>query len=297
MKLLREITCKVKKMKHTCFSHPIKSLQLKVSYLPELISLTNESVEKIENQIKSAKTLSDLTKIDCTEPEFEVDIDSLYTECDLDPRTCNQILDELDLEQYELKRKLNRLIYTIRNYRDVFEAVVSRYKFTCDSLDHHYFNIGYDKENKLICVTYELSDFDPDSISNPTLYLSFGKLHGRNPSRMYLSYNSNGSLIINDFFSIEKNLGHGSFMLNSLLQLVPLLNEKIAQHNLNTFNELGREKFCSWEEYQQKPALYKMPIRVIRGTIRPLEDHKLEDLKRFYNRNGFLKNDRLYKEV
>ncbi|MCM3273992.1 hypothetical protein [Paenibacillus elgii] len=293
MGILKNIKCSYMKKRYRCNDEYIKDNQTALRVLPELIKLSDMKNEELKTRVLSANSLNELLSLNCSVPDLEIEpIDDL-SPCLFEPSTCEDRYKNLRREVQELKKRWEKGRKKINQYEEVIQDIRWMHRFTTN-YENFYFKVNFDKVDTFTCITYNLDSFEPDSISNPTLYLSFGKTNDQH-SRMYISYSGyDGALKIDDFFSIKERRNHGSFMLQSLLELVPLLNQRIEEYNNWFFGEL--KGMHTWEEFQSSLS-FQRPITYIYGSIHPAGEITKEDLVRFYDRNGFIKDGRLYRQI
>lgn len=157
-----------------------------------------------------------------------------------------------------------------------------------------FFQTYRDNLSDWVAVFFNLDEFTPGDICNPTLYLSYGK-SAVPQSKMYISYYSKGYLEIVDLFSGIERRGHGGLMLNSLLKIVEKLNEKIEVYNLQLYTSEFKNRLTYGEFIASSKSMRK--ITYITGKMVPGRGLTREDLIRFYGRYGFIIEGHLHKDV
>ncbi|MGV6935969.1 hypothetical protein ACWA2B_10685 [Paenibacillus sp. CMM36] len=98
------------------------------------------------------------------------------------------------------------------------------------------------------------------------------------PSFLYFTYFQD-ELIIEEIQSRIRRIGHGRIMLEFLLELIHIYNAKVEEYNKNS-TEVKFDK-----------------ITKITGNMREGGGITHEELKLFYDKCGFLKNNQLLKEI
>ncbi|WP_336783330.1 hypothetical protein [Paenibacillus illinoisensis] len=98
------------------------------------------------------------------------------------------------------------------------------------------------------------------------------------PSFLYFTY-MDDELVIEELFSYRRRIGHGRILLESLLELVQIYDMKVENYN----------KQNSQVKFKQ--------ITKITGNMREGGGITHDELKTFYRKCGFLKNNKLLKEL
>ncbi|MBY7740149.1 hypothetical protein [Paenibacillus polymyxa] len=265
--------------------------KLKKELLKRIKLLKKESLK----QIKNVNRFEDLLNIHIRLPEVDLNqkLEMIeIQECNFIPSNCKLSYQIVRKNVESLQVELNKELGILNSIAEVIEHLKELHQEKGLPKDV-YFKIYFDRDDHMTCVYFDLSGYDSDKMA--TLYLSFGKTPMNYRSRMYLKYDNDGELQIVDFFSIIENKGHGTFMLKSLVDLIPLLNPKIEQENQELFNELS----ISWDEFQNTFS-FKEPIHEVKGSIYSPPDASpqfYERLVRFYKRNGFYDKGSVYRRV
>jgi len=98
------------------------------------------------------------------------------------------------------------------------------------------------------------------------------------PSYLFFTY-MDDELVIEELYSYQRRVGHGRILLESLLELVQIYDMKVENYNKHT----------SQVKFKQ--------ITKITGNMREGGGITHDELKTFYRKCGFLKNNRLLKEL
>ncbi|MDN4084089.1 hypothetical protein [Paenibacillus polymyxa] len=295
MKLLRQIRCAVRKKTCDCFDKEIKQVSAKICDKNYSISKVKEETTQMNNVLLNITTLTDLMRV-----RTNIDITDNYKlfvsnePCSLDPSNCKEYYRSIKKENVKLRNIYSNTCKDLKGLADIQSDIKRLYRFkTEENFNNYFFQLGRDKKDKLICITFDMNSFDINY--TPTLFLSYGRVKETH-SRMYLKYLNSGKLEIVDFFSVKKRIGHGSLMLQSLISLVPLLNRKIDSLNNELFIELNRNKNLPREQFERSYS-YGHSITEIYGTIYPEGEITREVLTHFYNLNGFIENGRLVRKI
>ncbi|MDN4079367.1 hypothetical protein QYF52_15575 [Paenibacillus polymyxa] len=259
----------------------------------ELLDQVRIKKNEAQHKIKKVKGIGELLNIHIQIPDIEVNrnLEFIETqECKLNPSGCKSSYEIAQKYAQVLHVELNKEIGILNSMADVIEHLRELHKEKGYPRDVYY-RLFFDRDDHMTCVYFDLSNYDPDHLA--ILYLSFGKTPMNYRSRMYLKHTNAdvGILKIVDFFSIEENKGHGAFMLESLVDLIPLLNQKIERRNQEYFNELS----VAWSDFQDS-CLLKKTIEDIIGSIYA-PPNLYERLVRFYKRNNFYKEGSVYRKI
>ncbi|MBB6023800.1 hypothetical protein HNR77_004902 [Paenibacillus sp. JGP012] len=128
---------------------------------------------------------------------------------------------------------------------------------------------------KEVEVTFDLARLK-FVMSSGEIQLKFSEIE--NPSYLFFTYLQD-ELVIEEIQSFRKRIGHGRILLETLLDLVKIYNIKVDEYNKN----------ASCNHFKH--------ITKISGTMREGGGITHEELKTFYHKCGFLKNNRLLKEI
>ncbi|PYY29753.1 hypothetical protein [Paenibacillus illinoisensis] len=101
---------------------------------------------------------------------------------------------------------------------------------------------------------------------------------GVKPSFLFFTY-MDDELVIEELYSYQRRVGHGRILLESLLDIIQIYDIKVESYNKHT----------SQVKFKQ--------ITKITGTVREGGGITHDDLKTFYRKCGFLKNNKLLKEL
>ncbi|GIP08219.1 hypothetical protein J1TS5_03890 [Paenibacillus macerans] len=297
MVLFKHLKCMVKERFKYCpkdrYHNKIIEQRLTEEFLNQIRTIKNKSLL----QINKVKRFDELLNVHIQIPDIEIDRNLEFLEiqeCKLNPSDCKSSYEIVQENVQTLHTELNKEFGILNSMKEVIEHLRELDKEKGYPRDV-FFRIYFDRDDYMTCVYFDLSNYDPDDLA--TLYLSFGKTPTNYRSRMYLEHLNIdlGVLKIVDFFSIVENKGHGSFMLKSLVDLIPLLNQKINQRNQNYYNKLS----LSWSNFQGSSS-FKKTINEIEGSIyappgAPPDFY--ERLVRFYKRNDFYKEGSVYRKI
>ncbi|MFS0873960.1 hypothetical protein [Paenibacillus xylanilyticus] len=98
------------------------------------------------------------------------------------------------------------------------------------------------------------------------------------PSFLFFIYMDN-ELVIEEIYSYRKRIGHGRILLESLIDLIQIYNIQVEDYNKHSSNVKFKQ------------------ITTVTGTMREGGGITHDGLKTFYSKCGFLKNNRLLKEL
>lgn len=300
MKLIKQLKCHTLK-RNECYRNDYVNDLLYVNLHTDKIAKYNSILENLKREIDSITYFGDIInyKVEEIDEKIKKIVEKFISisVCTLDVNQCYNQYYELNSRLNSLRYEYNSLINRIKHCNDVFEHLKELNSNKQDNYDSIYFKTRFDKEGYLVCTFFDKSTV---SIRNSfmhsyTIYLSFGYTAINNRTRLYFEYSPHlGALKIIDFFSIEKRRWHGSYVLQTLLDLVPYFNEEIDKYNKEVYEALkGTE---TWESYKES-SLFSQKVKYIYGSICPGGSLTKEELIMFYDMNGFIKNERLYREV
>lgn len=98
------------------------------------------------------------------------------------------------------------------------------------------------------------------------------------PSFLFFIY-MDDELVIEEIYSYRKRIGHGRILLESLIDLIQIYNIQVEDYNKHSSNVKFKQ------------------ITTVLGTMREGGGITHDGLKTFYSKCGFLKNNRLLKEL
>lgn len=300
--MIKKIKCFYKDKVKSCFKYDYLALQDKKIKLEQDVDLLEKYINDLNKQIKSTTNIRHLFALSSSIVVENVyrtyKISTLKDPCELDPDSCNEDCCELYHSVQKLESKIRDIKNRLKQYKDCIEFLDELNEKGNTNEDEIYIKINFDSDDNLTCVLFDLGTFNHSDMKLMTLYLSYGKVSNFEKSKMFLDYYpNNGSLRITEFFSFKKRLGHGSFMLQSCKEIVSIMNSIIKEHNRNSFQNLkANNAGITWDQFKLKHNYIK-EIRYIDGSISPAHGLTVEDLVRFYDRNGFIKDGKLHYDL
>ena len=218
--------------------------------------------------------------------------------------TANQTKFEKKIRAYK-SQLFNESVYNnyldnqqkLLNFKNLFE----QYKRTISEVnevmslspkgEYIFFQYGLDKDNELMCAITNYSDFFNSGRSCFSLKILFGQnqeMENNTNKDSFLDYDCNpsyngeeGIIEINLLLTSKNKIRkyHGTFALDALINLVYKINKEIVEVNSNSKNVIISE------------------IASIKGDIKPTRGMTYEEVFNFYNKNGFIEANRLYRKM
>lgn len=290
MSIFKTINCKLMQMNHRCNKDEYLALQSKIEYYLNAVDKSQAEYKLLMKRLLEIKSTSDFYNVNLpTVDESQERNQSAI--CSLSPKHCEDNFESLDYKCHSLKYRLKDSFQKFLTVNELFKDIFKLHK---ENNEKEYFlKTNFDSDDNLICVY--LPEFKKSS-SISTIYLSYGLCRNHhNRSYMDVTYYSDGRMEIDELNSYVERKCHGAFMLQCLLEMVPRFNEDIEKKNQQKYLDL-RRIYSSWDEFKSS-INYEIPIKYIHGKIKPNRNLTREDLVRFYGRNGFIQNGRLYREV
>lgn len=298
MKIINSIKCNILNKMLKCNKLIYQSLLEERAKLLKLIPLNEKTLENIKFELKEIENFYEVKEkqVEIIE-NLEEGIRFSNSKCELNPSKCCSDCMILYEEVKKLSNKYNKVIGILKKINEIFQHLeeLSYEKLGIDR--DIYIKFIYDKEDNPICLFFDKESFDTEKsyLKTLTIYLSFGQTPINERTRLYFRYiKHKGAIKIVDFFSIKKRLRHGSYLLETLVEIIPYLNNKIDEYNKQFFSELN--SMYTWEEYIESSS-YNKKIEYIFGDIIPDGSLTYEELEEFYCINGFIKDKKLYKEI
>lgn len=177
----------------------------------------------------------------------------------------------------------------------VVESVVSRYEY--DRIDNIYVYSAMDRLDYLVVVTCNKTGlfYYP---RYEGVYLHYGTAQEKVPSRLVLGYSRSGLLTLGTLYSAKRRRGHGSILLESLENLLHLFEESIHQQNKALYYEYypdPNNRRIDFNQFLKKIDAYKFKKQIV-GRVGQTDNVDIEDVRAFYAKNGFLKDNEIYKQ-
>lgn len=293
MGVVRNIKCKIRKMNHKCHKEGIENELIYRELYPHYLDILTNSEKELNELILNSKNLKELISHNYSMPPLSVkEKNCEMNECSQNPDNCIYIYEQLYDQRRVLTRNIEDTKRRLDRLKDIADDLSALFKGEKE-FEKVVIYPRLDRHEDVVVVAFDLGGFDP-SKNTPELYLSYGRVADKH-SRMYLSYEGyNGALVIDDFFSMKERRNHGSIMLQILLEIIPLMNEKIRQYNIDFYNEIKNNR--TYEMFRNSLS-YMHPITHVKGIIYASGSYTIESLTRFYDRNGFVENGRLYRRV
>lgn len=256
--------------------------------LPELLQYVKDSEGKLlnakeayDNLVKNIIQINNISaalRLNLKFTEFTYDLTDFYnnnndklSKCQYDPKSCTTQFEDsmsrimtIKTEFDQLKLHYGQINNLIENLNDYYQQSKSK---------DIYCKFRIDRSDQLMCLVY---DFSFEEFNNSSAIFVFYGSQSR--TRMYLKYKDFQQLFIIDFKSNRSRQGHGTFVLEELPIIVQEINKRIKQNR-----------------YVNIP--HTDTITSITGSIVPDSTISKEDLVCFYNKHGYITNNKLYKKV
>lgn len=292
--MIKPLACIVKDLAHHCPRHfylrETDENAARQSYLLKLQAY----YKKVREEIDKIKSFIDLLDYKVVIPEynFESYIEVSRRDCRLHYISCGQSLNNCLTTGEAISEEIKTVERKLASISSVLKHLKIRKNREYSPLsDDIIFKFYDDKDENVVCVFFDVSDFKVDALN--FIYLSFGEnIHPM--SRLIFSRHDKECLRIIDIFSDREDKHHASKLLSFLVDLIPYINENIIHRNKKLFVELNQ--FDTWEDFQNS-YYYKGIIKVIDGVIHAEDHRKRERLVYFYKKNNFYKAGALYREV
>ncbi|WP_270507449.1 hypothetical protein [Paraclostridium sordellii] len=298
--------CTWKKLFRKCRAYELNEINKELNIIKQCINKMNQYRTNIDiciNNNMLSKVLlfkdeyiyeSDIVDV------FDLELDFNYS-CGLISNTCEENIESrsrcLKGKQIELYKQIenyNKDLSLIKNIKSFYDELNESSNKT---KDYEYFKFSRDRENNLIAIYFNIDYFIETRVATVymltsegehwrdkgvVLHLIYEKYPSHNPD--YIKRDRNSSWVkIGDFISKDKMKGHGTFVLNSLEDIIKEVNKRIMYKNsmeTDSYNHMNK-------------------IVGINGMVCP-GDIPYDILVKFYNKNGYetFDDDRyLYKEI
>lgn len=294
MRLLNNLKCSYKQKKFKCRNIDIKTEQARIEAFPEELRAMKARLASLEERILNTNQFIDLpNKEEIKYVHKNVDIEN-YSGCQLNPESCDEYYEKLFGESSLIQREIQKVEWKLKHLYKLIEDIEKIYESN-ENINEIGIYAERDKEGKIVIASMNFSKFDALNDDIDDINLSYG-LPILRRSKLELIYSSRiRELEIPDFKSQKERIWHGSIMLRALLYFTPILNKRIDDQNVTIY--LGMQsRYSSYDDFLTSTFSIKH-IDHIKGMISQGGDLSYEDLFRFYLKNGFIKNGRLYREV
>ncbi|MDE7573795.1 hypothetical protein NGF18_24700 [Bacillus tropicus] len=210
--------------------------------------------------------------------EFMMDTKEFYnnnnhklSECKYDPKSCTtQFMDAIN-GIHDINTKFIELKGRYKQIDDLIANLYDYHKKQSTSKDI-YCKFGIDGSGQLMCMLYNLN---VNLTSSSTIYVFYGL---KSSTRMFINYNPYRELYIMDFKSDISRQGYGAFVLTELPKIVQEINNRIKKNGYVSISPTDT-------------------ITSIAGDISPDGTISQQDLINFYDKYGYISNNKLYKKV
>lgn len=304
-----KLNCIKKKLKRECFNKEYNSLNEEIKEREKYIKVIDEKQNELNKSIKEIK-LESLLNIDIKyldEDEIEYEYNKKSNGCNLMPDRCELEVQKLSTHLNNLKIIINRKVTEYNRDLDVIYMFQTLYLEEDREIDDTYFNFNRDREDNLIFIFFDIANFvswEDGAVKlysyhekTSDLYKDYLKYDGhslkldlkyeRKPTNYCLykkEFKSKGYILICDFNSKHRNLGHGTFAISNLEPIINNINDRINIINKNI-------------DYNDRLITN---IIAINGLVSAGSGISHDELVAFYNKNGYptVENNRyIYKEI
>jgi hypothetical protein len=259
---------------------------------------------QIKNTIDNVTSLQEFANLNVELPSIENNDDTPFPklsikECVLCPDSCNRDIKIQDVTLLSLNNNIRKLASKIEHIQEVVlstRKVLQEQQMSQDI----YFKLKYDKHDNLVCIIFDLEQFDKYKddpyLYSMDMYLLYGPDNFYNKkSFAYLEYiHYKGALKLLEIHSYKRRYWHGKYMMDAISDLIPLFNHKIDVLNQERYQELG-SLFSTWDEYMNSNN-YLKPITFLAGTLKAGSNISDKELIEFYKNTDFYSNGKVYKK-
>lgn len=297
-----KLNCIKKKLKRECFNKDYDSLNKEIKEREKHMKVIDEKQNELNKSIKEIK-LESLLNIDIKyldEDEIEYEYNKKSNGCNLMPDRCELEVQKLSTHLNNLKIIINRKVTAYNRDLDVIYMFQTLYLDEERGVKDIYFNFSRDREDNLIFIIFDIASFVNYGDGSISLYSYHEKINDldkdylkymghslkldlkyeRKPINYCLwgnNFKPKGHMLICDFNSKHRNLGHGTFAISNLEPIINIINKNIDYDDHLITN-----------------------IIAINGLVSAGSGISHDELVAFYNKNGYPtveKNRYIYKEI
>lgn len=302
--MLKHIKCHFKHMCSKCYKNQYYRDNISLEHCKNLLPIAEKELQRAIRSMVEEKSIVKVFDMNFNSVKVEQRskyVDISIKHCSLSPSLCETVIDEQKYELSRHKSKLTMINIRIDKVNSIVEHLKELNKYNKDPKTVE-IKFMLDREDNPVCIYFDKAYFEeysnPNMAYDMRLYLSYGIADRTDRTFIDFTYNHySGSIKIIEIFSEIRKRGHAKFMLDALESLIPYFNSRLEIFNKNNFDTLKKyEKWDTWDKFKNS-SIYNKPITYIHGMICEGKGITREELLEVYDRLGYLKNGRLYKEI